>query len=99
MVPNPHVSTWFALGEAHLGAGDAAEARAWFERIVTGPYERALYPIQYVQSLYYLATIDEAAGDRAKALDAYRRFVQYWGDGEIDRDKVELARRKLRAQS
>ena len=90
---------WFALGEAHLGAGNAAEARGWFERIVNGAYERALRPIEYVRSLYHLAAIAEAAGDRAKAVDYYRRFLGYWGDGEIDRDKVEIARRKLRARS
>ncbi|MGE0361718.1 MAG: hypothetical protein AB7H93_01340 [Vicinamibacterales bacterium] len=27
----------------------------------------------------------------------YRRFLGYWGDGEIDRDEVDVARRKLRA--
>ena len=97
--PNPHVLIWFALGEAHLGAGHSTEARGWFERIVDGPYERALRPIEYVRSLYHLAAIAEAAGDAAKALEYYRRFLGYWGDGEIDRDKVEIARRKLRAQS
>jgi tetratricopeptide (TPR) repeat protein len=97
--PNPHVLIWFALGEAHLGAGHAAEARGWFERIVDGPYERALRPIEYVRSLYRLAAIAEAAGDAAKAADYYRRFLGYWGDGEIDRDKVEIAHRKLRARS
>jgi tetratricopeptide (TPR) repeat protein/TolB-like protein len=96
--PNPHVQIWFALGEAHLGAGNGAEARRWFERIVNGPYERALRPIEYVRSLYHLAGIAEGAGDAAKAVEYYRRFLVYWGDGEIDRDKVEIARRKLRAQ-
>jgi hypothetical protein len=46
-----------------------------------------------------LAAIAEAAGDGAKAADYYRRFLGHWGDGEIDRDKVEIARRKLRSQS
>ncbi|MGD9905583.1 MAG: protein kinase [Vicinamibacterales bacterium] len=96
---SPHVPIWFALGEAHLGAGNGAEARGWFERIVNGSFERALRPIEYVRSLYHLAAIAEGAGDAAKALDYYRRFLTYWGDGEIDRDKVEIARRKVRAQS
>jgi tetratricopeptide (TPR) repeat protein len=97
--PGPHVLIWFALGEAHLGAGNAAEARGWFERIVDGPYERALRPIEYVRSLYRLGAIAEAAGEGAKAAGYYRRFLAYWGDGEIDRDKVELARRTLRSLS
>jgi tetratricopeptide (TPR) repeat protein len=97
--PNPHAQIWFALGEAHLGAGNATEARDWFERIVNGPYERALRPIEYVRSLYHLAGIAEGSGDAAKAVEYYRRFLGYWGDGEIDRDKVEVVRRKLRARS
>jgi hypothetical protein len=52
-----------------------------------------------VRSLYHLAAIAEAAGDGASAVEYYRRFLGYWGDGEIDRDKVEIARRKLRSQS
>ena len=96
---NPHVLIWFALGEAHLGAGNAAAARGWFERIVNGAYERALQPIEYVRSLYHLAVIAEGSGDAAKAVEYYRRFLGYWGDGEIDRDKVEIARRKLQARS
>jgi tetratricopeptide (TPR) repeat protein len=93
------VLIWFALGEAHLGAGNAATARGWFERIVNGAYERALQPIEYVRSLYHLAVIAEGSGDAAKAVEYYRRFLGYWGDGEIDRDKVEIARRRLRARS
>jgi hypothetical protein len=58
-----------------------------------------LRPIEYVRSLYHLARIAEGAGDAAKAVEYYRRFLVYWGDGEIDRDKVEIARRKLRSQS
>ena len=61
-----------------------------------GPYERATQPLEFVRSLFHLATIEEAAGNGPKALEYYRRFVGYWGDGEIDRDKVEIARRKLR---
>jgi TolB-like protein/tetratricopeptide (TPR) repeat protein/predicted Ser/Thr protein kinase len=97
--PSTHVLIWFALGEAQLGAGNAAEARGWFERIVDGPYERALRPIEYVRSLYHLGAIAEAAGEGAKAAGYYRRFLAYWGDGEIDRDNVEIARRKLRRLS
>jgi tetratricopeptide (TPR) repeat protein/TolB-like protein/predicted Ser/Thr protein kinase len=95
--PNQHVLVWFALGEAHLGAGNRTEARGWFERIVNGPYERALRPIEYVRSLYHLAAIAEGTGEAAKAVEYYRRFLAYWGDGEIDRDKVAIARSKLRA--
>ena len=35
------------------------------------------------------------SGDRAKAINYYRRFLGYWGEGEMDRDKVAEARKKL----
>ena len=95
--PSNHVGIWFALGAAHLGAANPNEARPWFDRSSRARTRRGLQPLEFVRSLYYLATIEEAAGNGPKALDYYRRFVGYWGDGEIDRDKVEIARRKLRA--
>jgi hypothetical protein len=34
-------------------------------------------------------------GDRVKARDYYKRFVQYWGEGDMDRERVADATRKL----
>jgi hypothetical protein len=31
--------------------------------------------------------------DQARA--CYQRFVDYWGDGDLDREQIEEARRKL----
>lgn len=52
---------------------------------------RATFPIELVRSLYFLGQISERKGDRDKARDYYRRFVQYWGEGEMDREKVAEA--------
>jgi cytochrome c-type biogenesis protein CcmH/NrfG len=52
-------------------------------------------PFEYVRSLYYLAQIAERAGDRARARDYYARFLKYWKDGDIDRDKVADALKKV----
>jgi serine/threonine protein kinase len=43
----------------------------------------------------YLAQIAERQGDRAAARDYYARFLRYWKDGDVDRDKVAEATRKL----
>ena len=56
---------------------------------------RLNYPIEFVRSLYFLGQIAERQGDRARAAEYYRRFLQYWGDGDIDRDKVADARKKI----
>jgi tetratricopeptide (TPR) repeat protein/TolB-like protein len=93
--PPPHVPIWFDLASAQLQAGNLADAKARFQRIVDGGNMRTGYPMQFVRSLYFLGQISERQGDMEKARAFYRRFVQYWGDGEIDRDKVAEARKKL----
>ena len=90
-----HVPIWFGLGSAHLASGHLSEAAVRFQKIVDAARIRAGYPIEFVRSLYFLGQIAERQGDRAKAADHYRRFLQYWGDGDIDRDKVADARKKI----
>jgi hypothetical protein len=51
--------------------------------------------MQFVRSLYFLGQINERNGDTEKARSFYRRFVQYWENGEIDRERVAEARRKI----
>jgi tetratricopeptide (TPR) repeat protein/TolB-like protein/predicted Ser/Thr protein kinase len=85
---------WFALGSAYLAQGRDDEAERRFTRLVTGA-ERAFFPIDYVRSLYFLGQIAERRGDRDKAKDYYRQFVEYWGNGDIDRDRVADAKAKL----
>ena len=45
--------------------------------------------------MYFLGQISDRKGDRAKARDYYRRFVGYWKDGDIDRNRVADAQSKL----
>jgi len=91
----PHVPIWFAAGEAHLAAHHDAEAAARFQKIVTAGPLRLGFPIEFGRSLYLLGQISERGGDRAKAADYYRRFVRYWAEGDIDRERVADARKKL----
>jgi tetratricopeptide (TPR) repeat protein len=93
---DPHCEVWFAAGSAFLAAKNDAEAAARFQRIVDSGEGRAGHPIEYVRSLYFLGQIAERRGDRAKAADFYRRFVGYWGDGDMDRDRVADAKSKIR---
>ena len=97
--PPPHVEVWFALGEAYMGAGRTKDAEAWFQKIADAGMERSLRPIPFVRSFYYLGKIREGRGDMTGAREAYRRFVGYWKDGTMDRDRVAEAERKIRGQS
>jgi hypothetical protein len=42
-----------------------------------------------------LARIHEDRGEKEEARRYYKRFVDYWGEGDLDREQVEEARRKL----
>lgn len=88
------VPIWFALGSAYLAAGKDADAAPQFQRIVDSS-ARVATPIEFVRSLYFHGQIAERQGDRDKARAYYRRFVGYWSDGDIDRDRVAEARKKI----
>jgi hypothetical protein len=48
-----------------------------------------------VRSLYFLGKIEEKRGEKEKAREYYRRFVAFWNDGDLDRERVEEARSKM----
>ena len=92
--PPPHVPIWFDLASAYLAAGDAARAEERFLRVVDST-ERVAYPVEYVRSLYFLGQIADRRGDREKARHFYQRFVDAWGNGDIDRERVAEAKKRL----
>ncbi len=92
--PN-HVPIWCALGRAYMEEGDAGHALIWFRRVSEAGTERLWWPVQYVRSFYFLGKICQQQGDMEKAREHYRRFYEYWKDGDLDRDRVEEARRFL----
>ncbi|HEX6465625.1 MAG TPA: hypothetical protein VFZ98_14285 [Vicinamibacterales bacterium] len=42
-----------------------------------------------------MGVVYRARGDRAKAAGYYKQFLNYWGEGETDCDRVSAARVKL----
>jgi tetratricopeptide (TPR) repeat protein len=85
---------FFELGSTLYGTGQYPEAATYFDRIVRSGLLRAGDAIPYVRSLYFLGQISERNGDRAKAAEYYRRFLQYWGEGDMDRERVADAKKK-----
>jgi tetratricopeptide (TPR) repeat protein/predicted Ser/Thr protein kinase len=90
-----HLPIWSALGQALFEAGRPVDARPWFEKVAGSGYERARQPIDFVRSFYFLGRIYEQQGDAAKARESYKRFVNYWKDGDLDRDRIAEAQRKI----
>ena len=90
-VRQPRVMLDYWTGRARLGLGNDAEAAEAFTRVVDAGPSRLWTPIDFVRSLYYLGQIAQRRGDRARAREYYGRFLSYWKDGDIDRDKVQEA--------
>ena len=81
-----------------MGAGRSKEAEPWFTRVTASGHEHAAQPLEYVRSFYHLAKLHEETGDLTRAREAYRRFVGDRKDGDLDRERVAEAERKLRGQ-
>jgi tetratricopeptide (TPR) repeat protein len=92
---SPHVLIWSSLGRALFESGRAADALPWFQKVASSGFEHVREPIEFVRSFYYLGRIYEQQGDMTKARDAYRRFVGYWKDGDLDRERIAEAQRKI----
>jgi TolB-like protein/Tfp pilus assembly protein PilF len=82
----------FALAEAHFAAGNRVEASELFGAVTEAGSQRIYHPFEYVRSFYYLGKIAAEDGNGSAARRNYQRFLDYWGDGEIDRDRVAEAR-------
>jgi len=96
VIPQTRVTLWYYRGRAHLIANQLDDAEKDFSAIVNSGYRRLFMPIEYVRSFYYLGQIAEKKGEPAKAREQYAKFLGYWKDGDIDRDKVDEAIRKTR---
>ena len=82
----------FQSGQAEQAIGAFADVR----RAMYGlefPYHGD--PVLYVQSYFYRAEAQLAAGQRDAARDNYATFVRYWGDAAWDLDAIKRARQKL----
>jgi tetratricopeptide (TPR) repeat protein len=90
-----HADVWGGLGRAYLAEGDPAEAAVWFETLIDSGTSRLIMPAAYVRSHFLLAECRKALGDPSNARKHYAKFLEYWGEGELDRDRVEQARSRL----
>ena len=91
----PHILIWSSLGRALFESGRPGDALPWFQKVADSGYEHVREPVDFVRSFYFLGRIYEQQGNTAKAGEAYRRFVGYWKDGDLDRDRVAESQRKI----
>ncbi|HXV64534.1 MAG TPA: tetratricopeptide repeat protein, partial [Vicinamibacteria bacterium] len=94
---NDHVPVWYSLASAYVAAGDEEEALHFFSRIAESGYEHLYWPIPYVRSLSFLASIHENRGELEKARKLRERFANYWG-GFTDMTSLPLPERSTATQ-
>jgi tetratricopeptide (TPR) repeat protein len=91
-----HALIWYSLANAHRLSDNTGEAMGWYQRVVDSREERLLEPLPYVKSFYYLGKLREEEGDVEGAKASYRRFLDHFEDGDLDRDLVREAEEAFR---
>ena len=99
----PHPNTWvtenalymYYLARAYYESGDMRKAGDEFERIVEFLPGRILYGDLYAQSYYRLGTIYQGQGNKAKAAENYRKFLDLWKDADPGLPEVADAQKRL----
>lgn len=76
------------LASAHLAAGMATEAASEYERVLS------LNP-NYPRAAFHLGQAYERAGEPAKAVESYRRFLGTWKNADSDLEEIGIARRSI----
>lgn len=84
------------LATGHLQLGHEAEAERYFALVADAGQARIYLPMLYVRSFYFLGQLAEKRGDQDKAREHYRKFLSYWKDGDLDRERVAEAEKKVR---
>jgi tetratricopeptide (TPR) repeat protein len=88
----PYSSVFLGMGQANLLLGNANAAVEALETVLNSG---ALYSgdvLARVRAWFFLGQARDALGDEAGAREAFEKFLSYWGDGDIDRDRVAEAR-------
>jgi tetratricopeptide (TPR) repeat protein/TolB-like protein/tRNA A-37 threonylcarbamoyl transferase component Bud32 len=83
------------LASAYQKAGDLAKAAEEYERITSLTSGRMAYGDIYAKAFYMLGKIAESQGEKAKARELYRKFLDLWKDADPGIPEVEDARKRL----
>jgi tetratricopeptide (TPR) repeat protein len=92
----PHNAEFYdPLAEAYFASGDMARAREEYERITRLGMGRLHCGDIYAKAFYKLGLIAERTGDRAKAVENYRKFLDLWQAADPGLSEVRDARARL----
>jgi tetratricopeptide (TPR) repeat protein len=86
-----------ALASAYYQGGLLQKAGAEFERVTSLTSGRASYGDLYAKSFYMLGKIAEQQGDKGRAIENYRKFLDLWKDADPGLPEPADARKRLAA--
>jgi tetratricopeptide (TPR) repeat protein len=81
----------YVLGQAYRDGGRSSEAEQRFREVVDAWSTRNFLALEFVRSHYELARLLEQRGETAEARVYYQKFLDFWGEGDLDREQVEYA--------
>ncbi|MFW6198443.1 MAG: tetratricopeptide repeat protein, partial [Acidobacteriota bacterium] len=85
----------YQLARALERLGRTDEALEQYRAIVDARLQRLGSAISWVRTLDHLASILDARGDADEAERLWARYLELWGDGEIDAERVAEVRARL----
>jgi serine/threonine protein kinase/Flp pilus assembly protein TadD len=94
---NDHAFFLEPLALAYEQAGDLEKARAEYEKITQLTSGRLLYGDVYARAYYRVAVIAEKQGQKAKAAENYRKFLDLRKDADPGLPEVADAQKRLAA--
>jgi len=94
--PIYELASYFAIGKIYIAQGDYEKAQGVFEDILQNYYiDYTLLATLITQAHYYKGLACENLGQTEQATDAYRDFLNLWGDSEYQLEIIKDARIRL----
>jgi tetratricopeptide (TPR) repeat protein len=84
-----------SLAQTYLESGQQEKALVTYNKITQFTSGRLAWGVIYAKSFYQLGKINERRGDRVKAIDYYKKFLDLWKDGDPGLPEVEDVRKRL----
>jgi tetratricopeptide (TPR) repeat protein len=83
------------LARALYESGDLEKARSTYERVSLLAFGRIFGGDTYARAYYMLGKIAEQQGDKTRASQNYRKFLDLWKDADPGLPEVEDAKKRM----